>query len=201
MRILFLTVLCCCVSWVAQSQTRFGVSAGLNLSSLHSENNVTDYWDSKLGPALSIFVEHSFNKRIGLQLDLGYSAAGANFEYWGDKEPLHVHYLSVPVVFFYKPIDQLKFFVGPELNYLLQVQFDLNLSTGNDEKFKTIDYGLKAGIEYLPFPQWSISVKNYFGLHYNGTYPTNIHNDPDFETFKINRNNIFQVSIQYYFNE
>jgi hypothetical protein len=106
--------------------------------------------------------------------------------------------LSIPVSFYYSPINNLKLYGGPEINIKLKSSssesFGRYLSPF--EEFEQIDYGAQVGLEYLIFQRFGIGIKNYFGFQYNGKmrgYRYISGSDPIIDDSKINRNSIFGV--------
>ncbi len=71
--------------------------------------------------------------------------------------------------------------------------------------FRTVDAGVQAGVEFKLKDNVGIQVKNYFGLMYdtlenNAAWATNDPLSPSEHDYKINRNNIFQINLCYYFS-
>jgi hypothetical protein len=171
-------------------QISFGLNSGLNLTSLSNDTNEKDRWDAGIGCRIGGFAEKSFGK-FGVRLEADYSFVGIKGDF---DDKIGLHYISVPVTLFYRPIKRLKFFVGPEINFLLNQRGpDYQLSFG-EEDFEKFDYGAHAEIEFIVTAGFGISIRNYFGLQYNGEIPAS----PMQQTVRLNKLNIFGIGINYY---
>ena len=148
----------------ASGQISLGLNSGLSLTTLSDETLERDSWDSGVGYRVGGFSEIAFGK-VGLRLEMGYSFVTIKGAF---DDKINLHYVSIPLTFFYKPIKRLKILVGPEVNFLLaQSGPNIPMSFG-EEDFEKIDYGAHVEIEFLVTKKLGVYLRNYFGLQYNG---------------------------------
>ncbi len=174
----------------ANGQISFGLTSGLSLTTLSDETLERDRWDSGVGYRVGGFSEIAFGK-VGLRLEMDYSFVAIKGAF---DDKIKLHYVSLPLAFFYKPINRLKILVGPEVNFLLE-QTDPNISVSfGEEDFEAIDYGAHVEIEFLVTKKLAVYLRNYFGLEYNGE--TIILQTQT--TTGLNKLNILGVGVSYY---
>jgi hypothetical protein len=191
--LLILVVFCSLIITKVNGQISFGLNSGLNLTTLSNEKIDEDRWNSGIGCRIGGFSEKSFGE-FGLRLEADYSFVGIQGEF---DDKIRLHYISVPVTLFYRPIEWLKLFVGPEVNFLLSQRGpNYQLSFG-EENFEKFDYGAHVEIEFMAIAGLGISIRNYFGLQFNGEIPAN----PTQNTTRLNKLNIFGLGINYYLTQ
>ncbi len=174
----------------ASGQIDFGLNSAVNLSTLSNETLKEDRWDNGIGYRIGGFAEKVFGK-FGLRIEADYSFLGIK-GYFDDE--ISLHYMSVPVTLFYRPIKRLKIYAGPEINFLLRQGGPKSQLSFGEEDFKKIDYGIHLEIEFIATKKLSISVRDYFGLQFNGEIPAN----PYQTTSRLNKLNILGLGINYY---
>ena len=188
--LLVIVVLCFTIIINASGQISLGLNSGLSLTTLSDETLERDSWDSSVGYRVGGFSEMAFGK-WGLRLEAGYSFVTIKGPF---DDKINLHYVSVPLTFFYKPIKQLKILVGPEFNFLLEQSGpNMRMSFG-EEDFEEVDYGAHVEVEFLVTKKLGVYLRNYFGLQYNGE--TMILQTQ--KTTGLNRLNIFGVGVSYY---
>jgi hypothetical protein len=187
------------LSFPVLAQERFGVAAGPNISSLHHKKE-PDTGDPRVGLNVSGFYNHAFTDQFGLQVEVGYTLAGAktNGLNW------NLHYLMAPVTAYYAPISWLRIHAGVQGGILLAQ--DCSDSTYQKGDFRIFDAGIQTGLEFMLNENVSILVRNYFGLMYNDDrYYQFIDDDNPLliegRRSETNRNNIFQINVRFYFPE
>lgn len=109
-------------------------------------------------------------------------------------DKINLHYISVPLTFFYKPVNRLKILVGPEVKFLLH-QHGPNFSMSyGEEDFKKTDYGAHMEIEFLVTKKLGVYFRDYLGFQYNGE--TMILQTQT--TTGLNKLNIWGAGVSYY---
>src|SRR5687768_13188688 len=108
-------LLCSLFATNVNGQISFGLNTAFNLTTLSNETMEEEMWDKGVGYRIGGFSEKVFGK-FGLRVEADYSFVHIK-GLFDDK--INLHYISVPVTFYYRPIEQLKIFVGPEINFLL----------------------------------------------------------------------------------
>ena len=136
----------------------------MNFATLHNEISALDRWDHGLSYRLGGFAELPINT-LGIHLEINYSNLRVN----GDLDDrIALGYLSIPASLTYQPIDKIKLYLGPELNFLLNQTGPEFRRTNGDENFEDLEYGVHGQLEFFPVSMLGISIRNYFGLQYNG---------------------------------
>ena len=174
----------------ANGQISLVLNSGLSLTTLSDETVKRDGWDSGVGYRVGGFSEIAFGK-VGLRLEMGYSAMTIKGVF---DDKISLHYVSIPLMFFYRPIKRLKILVGPEVNFLLEQTGPNILMSFGEEDFEEVDYGAHVEIEFFVTKKLAVYLRNYFGLQYNGE--TMILQTQT--TTELNRLNILGVGVSYY---
>jgi hypothetical protein len=190
MRYVFFLVFCISIIG-ADAQVTWGVKMSVVVSELRNEKDyydLPDFWDPKVGGAAGVFGRYAFDKRWSVQMDAGYCLAGANSQGGGD--PLHVHYIPVPISIGFNAWEKWRFFAGP--------QFNMFLSASRDYDFKTVDIGANAGLEFRASSKLGLFVKSYYGLVYNERRDVFRSEILEIRPFKMNRNIIHEVGVYFY---
>lgn len=111
---------------VAFGQAEFGLKAGLNVSDVVMTNYIDRDVESdltlKLGPHVGFFVNGMMHDRVGMAAELLYSNKGVK-----GISNIHLHYITLPLLFQYKLTDHIYAEVGPEPGYM----FSARSGTGN----------------------------------------------------------------------
>jgi hypothetical protein len=171
-------------------QISFGLNSGLNLTTLSDETLEREGWDSGVGYRIGGLSEIAFGK-LGLRLEVDYSYVTIKGAF---DDRINLHYISMPLTFFYKPIKQLKILVGPEVNLLVDQRGpNIPMSFG-EEDFENFDYGAHVEIEFLMAKKLGVYLRNYFGLQYNGETMVL----QTLTTTRLNKLNILGVGVCYY---
>lgn len=161
----FVVAACMMFSQTANSQIRFGIRGGLNLSSPSLDGvNYTDkssYNGFNVGPTL----EAMFGP-IGVEGSLLYSKKGISFDLLGTSHDISVNYLEIPLNLKLKfGLPGLKIYgvAGPYFSY----GFKGNVSNLVSVDFSKWDVGgnVGAGVELLKFIQ--VGVGYSFGFSDN----------------------------------
>jgi len=178
------------ITFNVNGQISLGLNSGLNVATLSDETLDRNRWDSGVGYRVGGFSEIAFGK-VGLRLEIDYSFVTIKGTF---DNKINLHYVSLPLTFFYKPIRRLKILLGPEVNFLLaQSGPNMPMSFG-EERFEKMDYGAHVEIEFLMTKKVGVYLRNYFGLQYNGE--TMILQT--LTTTGLNKLNILGVGVSYY---
>ncbi len=140
-------------------QLETGISFGLNYNSLDSDEDFGS-WKNGVGFNVSGLLEKSFNK-ISVMTKPGYSFNNMKRTLFDTKDNLSLHYLSLPIILTYKPLEFLKVAVGPEFKLLLH-QNELNIkSTFDNDDFKRVDYGVRVELFFTLSKAVDLSIGSY----------------------------------------
>jgi len=132
----------------SQSQTRFGIRGGLNVSNISFDNlpNKSERFGFHLGVFADVPVVIDF---MSLQPELSYSVKGTAFKPLNERQTLNMNYVDflLPVAFKLGSIDVQ---VGPFASYLISTA-DYTVFNDNTvivDAFNKFDAGLTAGLTY-----------------------------------------------------
>jgi hypothetical protein len=127
-----------------------GVKGGANINQIEGQSFDGTY---KFGYLVGGFAELNLNKTIGLQPELLWVQAKAtttqdfNGFYGGfTGQNVSLNYLSIPVMFVWKPIPLFSFQLGPQFGVLINQSG--TLFENSQRAFKTGDVSAAAGIQF-----------------------------------------------------
>lgn len=171
---------------VSAQDVKFGVKAGVNFASIGGDD--TGDLSGLTSFHLGAVAEISLSENFAVQPELLYSRQGATLDADGDYD-INLDYINVPVMLKYGVSDEFNLEFGPQVGFLMTAEVD-----GEDIKddVSGIDFGVNIGINY------EMASGLNFGARYNLGL-SNINDGEGSDDFK-NQNNVFQVSVGYFFN-
>ena len=184
---------------VATAQFNIGLKGVINASSIKIDGNS---YDARIGFAGGPYAEYYLSRELGITAELLYNEKGAKQVSTGAEIHTNLNYLSVPILFYFEPIQNLKLGLGPELAFLLSAKAKGDsISTTDIKKYfqsfdKAIAFGGSYGVGRIGFSARYIA--GFDGIT-NVTYT-----DPDSGqemTKKTGRNNVFQFAISLRLNK
>lgn len=189
MKKLLLLFVCAASFAGVQAQAKFGLKAGLNVSSLTGD--IEDV-KSKIGFNVGGFAELPLASAFSLRPEVVFSAQGAKAEGEGQDVSLNVGYLNVPVLG--KWTSESGFFAetGPQVGFLLNAKLKAEgVDVDMKDFYKSIDFGWAFGIGY-EFAE---------NLGVNGRYNLGLANiaDSDSDEGGSVKNSVIQVGVFYKF--
>lgn len=169
----------------ASSPVRFGLKAGLNVSSLSNSDT-----NSKAGFYGGVFANIPVAQDFSVQPEVLYSGMGAKAKANSDVK-LNMDYIAVPVMLQYNALPNLYVEAGPQFSFLVSAKGkDNNGSVDVKEGFKTFDFGLGLGAGYYFTPNIGVNVRYVAGL--TDVVKNRIGGDSS-------KNGVFQVGLAYKF--
>lgn len=164
--VLLAGLLCCSLMGISQG-LHFGFKAGANIFKVDGKSFKDEF---KFGYHLGAFGEIYFTSKFGIQPELLFSQT--NFRTGNDFDNVYpngigdvkgkLNYLSVPVLFSYRPIKLFSFQLGPQFGTLLNQ--DKNLVSNGKEAFKKGDISLLAGAQ-LNLLKFKAGARYVIGLN------------------------------------
>lgn len=174
----------------SSSKIKFGLKAGLNVSSLSNMN-----MNSKAGFYGGVFVNIPVAKDFSVQPEVLYSAVGAK-EKGDSNAKLNLEYLSVPVMFQYKALPNLYVEAGPQFNFLIDARLKKSASTSAlKNATQSFDFGIGLGAGYYFTKNIGVNVRYTAGL--SDIVKTKYQYGYDREGSV--KNGVFQVGVNYKF--
>ncbi|WP_278353072.1 porin family protein [Chryseobacterium gleum] len=171
-------------SAASTSPVRFGLKAGLNISTI-SNNNA----NSKAGFYGGVFANIPVAQDFSVQPEVLYSGQGAKAKA-NSNIKLNTDYIAVPVMLQYNLIPNLYVEAGPQFAFLISAKGKGNGATVDvKDDFKTFDFGLGLGAGYYFTQNIGVNVRYTAGL-------TKIAKEDDGDSSK---NGVFQIGLAYKF--
>ncbi len=193
-------------------ETRFGIKAGMNYSTIVGD--LTEGINPRFSGHFGGFVSVRYSRKFALRPELLYSSQGFQFntdlafiEGGGTddgndfKTAVQSNYLTVPLLGDFSLNDRFSLQFGPQFGFLLNEVTKLKNFEGLDggaldEKRSVngdfeLDYGVAAGVSYHLNEEWAVSGRIYQGVR------NRLNNGAggDVQNF----NTVFQVSLNYLF--
>lgn len=187
-------------SVISYAQVKPIFKAGANFSSISIKGSSSSL---KTGIHVGGGIEISLTNKIGIMPELLYSQKGGidkanNTSTTTSPEvKTSLNYFSIPILFYFKPIENLNLHIGPELSFLLSAKASSANSSADIKKFyESFDKGIAVGANYY-FKNLGVGLRYVKG--FNGIteliFTDNLGNDISIE--KTGANNTIQASIIY----
>ncbi len=172
-------------------KTYFGLKGGINVSSLHHDNNSS--FDSKVGFHLGGFAHIHASKTWAIQPELFYSLEGAKATLIGSNNKViyNLHYINVPVLLQYFFSNGFRLEGGPQIGFLLAAKTKTGNITVDDKGFQSTAVSIPLGVGYLSSSGLGVDARYVFGL-------SNINDDED---GPVTQSNVFQFGLFYQFGD
>jgi hypothetical protein len=188
-------------------QIKFGVKAGLNLSSVKFDyNNNNNNTSSILRFNTGLLSEVSLGKKCLLRPEILYSMQGWKFSPNNTNSggSLNLHYLTMPVLFGYKPISKLSILAGPQVAFLMKAtRKETNVqSVTVNNLYRNFDYGICFGSAYKLTEKLGIELRYFYG--FKTLFRYELRDNNNYPTGKIQRdgaNRVLQLNVFYLFDK
>ncbi|WP_144283721.1 porin family protein [Chryseobacterium echinoideorum] len=162
------------------SATRFGLKAGLNLSSIN-----IDGFKGKAGIYGGIFANIPLGTSVSVQPEVLYNNAGAKVEDMSDVK-LNLDYISVPVMIQYNIMPELYLEAGPQFGVAINKEVKTDAGSADvKDLFRNFDFGVGLGAGYYFTNNIGITARYVAGLIDIS------HNNPN----EFIRSQVFQVGL------
>lgn len=166
-----------------------GIKAGLNVFTIHSNNNTS--YTSKTGLNLGLLTHIHLSRQIAFQPELLYSGQGAKYTIAGTTTTLKLDYINVPLLLQYMFDNGFRIEMGPQVGFLASAKSQTgNINTDIKSNLKSADFGLGFGLGYIHPPS---------GFGVDARYNLGLGNINENSTVK-STNNGFQLGVFYLFN-
>jgi hypothetical protein len=184
---LAMTLVACTAS--AQN-VNIGVKAGLNVYTIHSDNDDADF-NSMAGFHGGLLAHIHMSRQFAMQPEITYSSQGAKYTLGGDDFKTKLGYINVPVMFQYMFDNGFRLQAGPQLGILVSAKGEDENGNSLDikDQLNTAEFALGVGAGYVHVPSgFGVDVRYNLGI-------SNISKDDDAKA--MNRG--FQVGVFYLF--
>lgn len=171
-------------STASASPVRFGVKAGLNISTISNSD-----LNSKAGFYGGVFANIPVAQDFSVQPEVLYSGMGGKYKGNSDVK-LNTDYIAVPVMLQYNLIPNLYVEAGPQFGFLVSAKGKSNgASVDVKDNLKTFDFGIGLGAGYYFTQNIGVNLRYTAGL---SDVPKNNNGDAA-------RNGVFQIGLAYKF--
>ncbi|WP_419494637.1 porin family protein [Chryseobacterium bernardetii] len=170
----------------ASSPVRFGLKAGLNISSLSDSDS-----KSKAGFYGGVFANIPVAQDFSVQPEVLYSGMGAKYKGNTDLKA-NLDYIAVPVMLQYNALPNLYLEAGPQFGFLVSAKAKYNSSSVDiKDGLKTFDFGLGLGAGYYFTQNIGVNLRYVAGLtDINKNTPSGANSS---------KNGVFQIGLAYKF--
>lgn len=182
---------------------QFGVKAGMNVSSLSTEEGLSDQ-GSKIGFNAGVFMNAPIAENFSIQPELLYSQMGDKYNQTiagtTYARSRNLDYITLPVMFQYNATPSFYLEAGPEFGLLVTAKNKYTNESSNNTIGESANYkddlnsfnaGLGLGAGYYFTPQVGVTARYVAGL-------TDIFKDGQNGGDAV-KNNVFQVGLAYKF--
>ncbi len=169
------------------AQANFGITGGLNISSLRgdavSNSDVTSLFGGNLGFAAAIPAGTNFF----VQPEVKFSQEGAKSQNFDSK--LFLNYVNVPLMLKYKGNSGLFGEVGPQVGFLISAKNKTpNVSIDVKDSYKSTNFSAVGGLGYFLDENVSVGLRYALGL---SNILENNNSDVKSSTFSVNLHYFF----------
>ncbi len=149
------------ISAIQAQESSVGIKGGLNLSTMSTDGNNDE--NLKAGFHVGVFNKIALSESFAIQPEVMYSSKGLKINYEDaafveGETKFTLHYIDVPVKLVFNLSRDFEFQFGPYVGYLMQAKITNDGSLAgipiesDDEidrdNFKSLDYGLTAGLGF-----------------------------------------------------
>jgi hypothetical protein len=184
------------------AQITFGVKAGINLS---KGNFDSIDGSNKLGINAGLLSEIKLGEKFLLRPEVFYSAKGWKFPAISGSSggSINLHYVTIPVLFGYRPISKLSILAGAELGYLLKTvrKPEANMPQIYNY-YEKLDYGICLGLAYNLTKSIGVEMRYVYGfdtlIKASGR---DANNNATGEVYRDGANRVLQLNVFYTFKK
>ncbi len=169
-------------------KAHFGVKGGLNVSSLHFEDNTS--YDSKIGLHAGLLAHIHASKVWAIQPEVFYSSEGAKTRVGNSDVKINLNYINVPVLLQYMFDNGVRLEGGPQIGFLVNAKTKTSNATVDNNNFKSTAFSIPLGVGYLTTDGLGFDARYVFGLS-----NINENKNPTIQS------NVFQFGIFYQFSD
>jgi hypothetical protein len=150
---------------LAQGPAKFGLKAGVNISSLNIED--FDENDSRIGLHIGglAHIHLGATEQWALQPELLYSQEGGKLKTQSGTTTVKLDYINIPVMFQYMFNNGFRIEAGPQLGLLVNSKYDADGDEEDaDDDFKSTNVSLGFGLSYLSDSGFGIGGRYNLGV-------------------------------------
>lgn len=198
MRSLFLTLSTLLILSTSFGQVQFGLKAGLNLASIKDVG--LDNSKARIGYNAGGMLQWKFAEKFLLRPELLYSVKGyrSPASQTNDEATASLSYVNLPILFGFRPTQNLSLLLGPELGFLTSAKSNFG-GTSHDisSTYREFDIGIDLGLAYYVSKGFGVDLRYCYGFKglVNVVYTDQYGNVTS--QGKTGANRVFQLGIYY----
>ncbi|SIQ82165.1 Outer membrane protein beta-barrel domain-containing protein [Chryseobacterium sp. RU37D] len=170
----------------SSSPVRFGVKAGLNISSTTGGDS-----KAKAGFYGGAFANIPLSSQFGVQPEVLYNGVGSKAKDVNDLK-INLDYISVPVMFQYNALPNLYLEAGPQFSFLVNSKFKYqSVSVDAKDFVKGFDFGIGLGAGYYIVDGFGVTARFVAGVVDITKKSNGVQEE--------GKNNVFQIGLAYKF--
>ncbi len=176
----------------AQTNSHFGLKAGLNLATQNVDNTLATY-SNRPGFIGGIFYQIEFSD-FSIQPEVVFSQQGTNISSNGADLYSKLNYTSIPIILKYQLNSGVNFQFGPQIGFLMCAKSNYHPILNQEYKeqvyttaYSTTDFLLAFGVGWKSDNNITIDARYNLGL-------TSINN---YEGVPDTKNNLFSITVGY----
>jgi hypothetical protein len=128
----------------SRSEFHFGVKGGLNLSNIYDTQSEDYNTDGKFGFVAGVFMAIPIGELLGFHPEIlfsqkGYKATGTYMGIIDYEFKRKSNFIDVPLLFAFKPIEQITLVAGPQYSYLIKQTDDITSGDFTDQQVKDFE--------------------------------------------------------------
>ncbi|AQX13235.1 MULTISPECIES: porin family protein [Elizabethkingia] len=190
----------------SQTGPKFGIKAGMNVSSISQNGGLSDT-KSKIGFNAGLFLNAPISSNFSIQPEVIYNDLGSKVTFGSDNQnsySTNLGYISVPVMFQFNATPQFYLEAGPEFSFLVSAKNKLKDGNGNvavddwsktaTDNLNTFNFGLGVGLGFNITENIGINARYTAGLTKIGKT-----DNPIGRSYSDSKNNVFQVGLNFGF--
>lgn len=150
---------------LAQAPAKFGIKAGVNISSLNIED--FDENDTRIGLNIGglAHIHLGASEQWALQPELMYSQEGGKLNTTSGSTTVKLDYINIPVMLQYMFNNGFRIEAGPQLGLMVNSKYDADGDEEDaDDDFKSTNVSLGFGLSYLSDSGFGINGRYNLGL-------------------------------------
>lgn len=166
-----LTIAFCSAVMFSANAQYLGVKGGLTLSNLNIDE--VDDRNMRTGYHFGAYLNLPLGDRLAFQPEVNYTTKGATAEYdilvFQGENSFNMGYIDVPLMGVFRLGDQAEIHLGPYIGFLSSASISTEGDFGEGqepldrESFKSMDYGLAAGLA-LNFNALQLGARYHYGM-------------------------------------
>lgn len=149
-------------SVIANGQINYGVKTGINFSNTSFRNEV------KVGAHLGAIANIDFSEKIFLKPEIIYAQKGFKFPStsFSGAGNSNFHYINVPVLIGFKPVNKFSLLFGPEVGYLMTATSNVDGKRVDiTSVYERLDFGVALGGSYDLSSKFAIEIRYVRGFN------------------------------------